>query len=239
MPVWGATVSRLQPKPAAVLSAARATCAARLPRSDVDIVTLQNPFDHLHRDSDVEGMTDGFDPGTAYGEIYGIDDPSMVRRLGTAPHAPRLGRAPPAPRAAAPHAFHPSTSGCTCAGRAASGEAAAAHGQQRPACTTLRAQGWSRYAQGVRHMAFNSGLFYIRANPRTVDLLTRIAGAGGVGGVNVGGGGGGGGGAGGGRRGRLAGCESILAKTASLSCLRHRAQLSIPPTLLPALLQTS
>src|SRR5689334_14871741 len=25
-------------------------------------------------------------------------------------------------------------------------------------------------------MAFNSGLFYIRANPRTVDLLTRIAG---------------------------------------------------------------
>lgn len=80
--------------------------------SDVDIVTLQNPFDHLHRDSDVEGMTDGFDPGTAYGEIYGIDDASM---------------------------------------------------------------GWSRYAQGVRHMAFNSGLFYIRANPRTVDLLTRIA----------------------------------------------------------------
>ena len=48
-------------------------------RSDVDIVTLQNPFDHLYRDSDVEGMTDGHDSGTAYGEIYGIDDPSMVR----------------------------------------------------------------------------------------------------------------------------------------------------------------
>lgn len=46
--------------------------------SDVDIVTLQNPFDHLYRDSDVEGMTDGHDPGTAYGEIYGIDDPSMA-----------------------------------------------------------------------------------------------------------------------------------------------------------------
>ena len=27
-------------------------------------------------------------------------------------------------------------------------------------------------------MAFNSGLFYIRANARTVDLLTRIAGGG-------------------------------------------------------------
>jgi hypothetical protein len=31
----------------------------------VDIVFLQNPFDHLARDSDVEGMSDGWDPGTA------------------------------------------------------------------------------------------------------------------------------------------------------------------------------
>lgn len=38
-------------------------------------------------------------------------------------------------------------------------------------------QGWSRYAQGTRHMAFNSGLFFIRANAKTIDLLTRIAGA--------------------------------------------------------------
>ncbi|PRW59143.1 Nucleotide-diphospho-sugar transferase family [Chlorella sorokiniana] len=80
--------------------------------SDVDIVTLQNPFDHLYRDSDVEGMTDGHDSGTAYGEIYGIDDPSM---------------------------------------------------------------GWSRYAQGTRHMAFNSGLFFVKANEKTIDLMTRIA----------------------------------------------------------------
>ena len=36
--------------------------------SDVDIVTIQNPFDHLHRDSDVEGMSDGWDNATAYGE---------------------------------------------------------------------------------------------------------------------------------------------------------------------------
>ena len=35
--------------------------------SDVDIAILQNPFDHLYRDSDVEGMTDGFDERTAYG----------------------------------------------------------------------------------------------------------------------------------------------------------------------------
>ena len=35
--------------------------------SDVDIVTLQNPFDHLYRDCDVEGMSDGWDNATAYG----------------------------------------------------------------------------------------------------------------------------------------------------------------------------
>lgn len=37
----------------------------------------QNPFEHLYRDSDVEGMTDGFDERTAYGGIEGFDDPSM------------------------------------------------------------------------------------------------------------------------------------------------------------------
>ena len=36
--------------------------------------------------------------------------------------------------------------------------------------------GWSRYAQGFRHMALNSGLFYVKASDRTVDLMKRIAG---------------------------------------------------------------
>ena len=40
--------------------------------SDVDIVTLQNPFPFLMRDSDVEGMSDGFDNGTAYGACRGL-----------------------------------------------------------------------------------------------------------------------------------------------------------------------
>ena len=35
--------------------------------ADVDIVTLQNPFNFLVRDSDVEGLSDGFDERTAYG----------------------------------------------------------------------------------------------------------------------------------------------------------------------------
>eukprot|EP00850_Spirogloea_muscicola_P003335 SM000013S26504 [mRNA] locus=s13:732831:733796:- [translate_table: standard] len=45
--------------------------------SDVDIVYLQNPFDHLHRDCDVESMTDGFNNQTAYGLDDVTDDPSM------------------------------------------------------------------------------------------------------------------------------------------------------------------
>jgi len=43
----------------------------------VDIVTLQNPFDFLKRDSDIEGLSDGFDERTAYGYVDGIDDPGM------------------------------------------------------------------------------------------------------------------------------------------------------------------
>ena len=35
--------------------------------SDVDIVTLRNPFPHLRRDCDVEAMSDGWDNATAYG----------------------------------------------------------------------------------------------------------------------------------------------------------------------------
>lgn len=44
--------------------------------SDMDLVYIQNPFDHLHRDSDIEGQTDGFDD-MAYGLIEGIHDASM------------------------------------------------------------------------------------------------------------------------------------------------------------------
>ncbi|KAF4356462.1 hypothetical protein G4B88_015296 [Cannabis sativa] len=45
--------------------------------SDVDIVYLQNPFDYLHRDSDVESMTDGHNNMTAYGYNDVFDEPSM------------------------------------------------------------------------------------------------------------------------------------------------------------------
>ena len=37
--------------------------------SDVDIITLQNPFKFLVRDCDVESMSDGWDNATAYGEL--------------------------------------------------------------------------------------------------------------------------------------------------------------------------
>lgn len=45
--------------------------------SDVDIVYLQNPFNYLHRDSDVESMSDGHDNMTAYGYNDVFDEPAM------------------------------------------------------------------------------------------------------------------------------------------------------------------
>ncbi|KAI3460308.1 hypothetical protein Pfo_016971 [Paulownia fortunei] len=45
--------------------------------SDVDIVFLQNPFDHLYRDSDVESMSDGHNNMTAYGYNDVFDEPAM------------------------------------------------------------------------------------------------------------------------------------------------------------------
>lgn len=45
--------------------------------SDVDIVFLQNPFNHLHRDCDVESMSDGFNNITAYGYDDVSEDPTM------------------------------------------------------------------------------------------------------------------------------------------------------------------
>ena len=45
--------------------------------SDVDIVYLQNPFDHIFRDSDVESMTDGHNNMTAYGFNDVFDEPGM------------------------------------------------------------------------------------------------------------------------------------------------------------------
>lgn len=45
--------------------------------SDVDIVTLQDPFKHLVRDSDVESLSDGWDADTAYGYNDVKEDASM------------------------------------------------------------------------------------------------------------------------------------------------------------------
>lgn len=35
--------------------------------------------------------------------------------------------------------------------------------------------GWARYAHSMRVFVFNSGLFYIRPTPASLDLLDRIA----------------------------------------------------------------
>ncbi|KAI3934547.1 hypothetical protein MKW92_033135 [Papaver armeniacum] len=45
--------------------------------SDVGIVYLQDPFDHIYRDSDVESMTDGHNNSTTYGFNDVFDETSM------------------------------------------------------------------------------------------------------------------------------------------------------------------
>lgn len=45
--------------------------------ADTDVIFLQNPFDHLYRDSDVESMSDGHDTWSAYGYNHIYDDPEM------------------------------------------------------------------------------------------------------------------------------------------------------------------
>ncbi|KAI3902164.1 hypothetical protein MKW92_004270 [Papaver armeniacum] len=46
--------------------------------SDVDIAYLQDSFDHIYRDSDVECKTDGHNNSTTYGFNDIFDEPSMV-----------------------------------------------------------------------------------------------------------------------------------------------------------------
>ena len=45
--------------------------------SDLDLVYIQNPFDHLHRDADIEVQSDGFSTDWAFGKLSGVHDPEM------------------------------------------------------------------------------------------------------------------------------------------------------------------
>ena len=47
-------------------------------------MVLQNPFDFLVRDSDLEGMSDGWDNQTAYGELLGLLERGWPEWLGGA-----------------------------------------------------------------------------------------------------------------------------------------------------------
>eukprot|EP00854_Cymbomonas_tetramitiformis_P005086 gene5086-6190_t len=43
--------------------------------TDTDVVYLQNPFKYLYRDTDIEGMSDGWDRDSAHGYFEKLDDP--------------------------------------------------------------------------------------------------------------------------------------------------------------------
>ena len=53
--------------------------------TDMDVVTVRNPFQHLQRDADVEAASDGFSNATAYGELHLAAQPTLsegyTRRL--------------------------------------------------------------------------------------------------------------------------------------------------------------
>lgn len=44
---------------------------------DLDLVFLKNPFDHLHRDADIEVSTDGFTKAWAMGSLGSVREPKM------------------------------------------------------------------------------------------------------------------------------------------------------------------
>ena len=45
--------------------------------ADMDLVFLKDPFQNLHRDSDLESQTDGFTERWSYGQFGGIQDKTM------------------------------------------------------------------------------------------------------------------------------------------------------------------
>ena len=53
--------------------------------SDVDIVVTSNPFLALYRDTDVEGMSDGWDDGSAYGHVHRLVPPLTPNLLAKVP----------------------------------------------------------------------------------------------------------------------------------------------------------
>lgn len=130
--------------------------------SDVDIVTLRNPFPHLMRDCDVEAMSDGWDNATAYGALppthahvhsAALCVRRYVRVLRNVAFAPGPSYILTTP------SLHP-------------------HPLARAGYNDVAddaAMGWARYAHSMRVFVFNSGLFYIRPTPASLDLLDRIA----------------------------------------------------------------
>jgi len=58
--------------------------------SDVDIIVLRNPFDHLFKDSDVESMSDGWNNQTAYGMLLITPPPPETLWVRNAPVTPPL-----------------------------------------------------------------------------------------------------------------------------------------------------
>ena len=79
------------------MSASSSPAALACLFTDLDLVYLSDPFQHLHRRGHIEGQTDGFNEGWAHGSLSGIQDTSMgwlgvpVAHLRAGVHRQRLG----------------------------------------------------------------------------------------------------------------------------------------------------
>ena len=71
-PIAICIISNLYSAPQVLIDFLSIGCSVLL--SDVDVIWLSDPFTKLYKDSDVEGMSDGWDEPTTYGENWPLQN---------------------------------------------------------------------------------------------------------------------------------------------------------------------
>ena len=121
--------------------------------TDVDVVLTRDPFPALYRDSDVEGMTDGWDDESAYGHIHELP---LARGAGTPWFAGGGGH-------------------WTAGGAPASASTPAVDGSGGGALVGAAPGHAKAPLRSVRMVARNSGLFYLSATHEALRLMEILA----------------------------------------------------------------
>ena len=152
--------------------------------TDVDVVLTQDPFPALYRDSDAEGMTDGWDDESAYGHIHEL--PLHSKRAAPFAHGGGGWTAGglPASSSSSSSSSSPSVSSSS---SLSSSSASTAHvgpgGVRLDSGVRLSSPGEGALPPGyagaplrtVRMVARNSGLFYLSATHEALKLMDILA----------------------------------------------------------------